>query len=71
METVPPLVVAVLSPGNRKPEIVHKIRACLESSVQEVVVIGRTGSIVFRRADGAHETSALGLRLALPSEFFP
>jgi Uma2 family endonuclease len=70
METVPPLVVEVLSPGNRKPEISHKIRAYLETGVEEVVVIGRTGSAVFHRADGPHETSTLGLRLALPAELF-
>lgn len=70
METVPPLVVEVLSPGNRKPEISHKIRAYLDTGVQEVVVIGRTGSVSFYRADGSHQGSAMGVSFTLPDELF-
>ncbi|MFP5406064.1 MAG: Uma2 family endonuclease, partial [Gammaproteobacteria bacterium] len=34
METVPPVVVEVLSPGNRKTEIAHKMQAYLQSGAQ-------------------------------------
>lgn len=70
MQTVPPLVVEVLSPGNRKAEIQHKTQAYLNSSVREVVIIARNGKVTYHRRDGAHTESALGLELKLPPDLF-
>ena len=66
----PELVVEVLSPGNRKPEMNHKIQGYLKSGVKEVVVIGLTGTIEYVRQDGIHPTSLFNLTLALPSQLF-
>ena len=46
----PEFVVEVLSPGNRQPEINHKIHAYLSSGIQEVLVVGLTGTLEFYRA---------------------
>ena len=70
MASVPPLVVEVLSPGNRKGEMAHKIRGYLQSGAQEVIVVALDGSVTFHRNDGAHPESAMGLSLALPAELF-
>lgn len=66
----PPLVVEVLSPGNRQPEMNHKIQGYLSSGVKEVIVIGLTGTIEYIREDGVHPTSLFNLTLALPSQLF-
>ena len=66
----PELVVEVLSPGNRKPEMNHKIQGYLSSGVKEVVVIGLTGTIEYIRQDGMHTTSMFNLTLSLPPQLF-
>jgi len=66
----PELVVEVLSPGNRKPEMQHKIQGYLGSGVKEVVVIGLTGTIEYIRPDGVHPKSIFKLNLSLPSQLF-
>ena len=66
----PDLVVEVLSPGNRKPEMDHKIHGYLHSGVKEVIVIGLTGSIDYIRPDGVHPTSIFTLTLVLPPQLF-
>jgi len=66
----PPLVVEVLSPGNRKKEINHKTQAYLASGVQEVILIGLTGIIEYVRQDGVHAMSMFNLHLELPSQHF-
>jgi len=66
----PELVVEVLSPGNRKPEMNHKIQGYLGSGVKEVIVIGLTGKIDYIRQDGVHPTSMFNLTLSLPSQLF-
>jgi Uma2 family endonuclease len=66
----PELVVEVLSPGNRKLEMNHKIEGYLSSGVKEVVVIGLTGTIEYVRQDGVHPTSMFNLILTLPSQLF-
>ncbi len=65
LEVMPPLMVEVLSPGNRKLQIAHKVHGYLQSGAKEVVVIGPDGSIDFHRADGAHPDSVFGLRLTV------
>ena len=64
------LVVEVLSPGNRKPEMDHKLHGYLHAGVKEVIVIGLTGTIEYVRLDGRHPTSAFPLNLALPAQLF-
>ena len=66
----PPLVVEVLSPGNRQPEMNHKIQGYLNSGIKEVVVIGLTGAIDYYHQDGVHTTSIFNLKLSLPSHLF-
>jgi Uma2 family endonuclease len=66
----PELVVEVLSPGNRQPEMNHKIQGYLQSGVQEVIVVGLTGTIEYIRQDGLHTTSMFNLKLSLPSQLF-
>jgi len=66
----PDLVVEVLSPGNRKPEMNHKIHGYLHSGVKEVVIVGLNGTIEFVRQDGVHPTSVFNLTLSLPSHLF-
>ncbi|WP_447971105.1 Uma2 family endonuclease [Nitrospira sp. M1] len=66
----PELAVEVLSPGNRKPEMNHKIQGYLQSGVQEVILIGLTGSIEYVRQDGVHSTSIFNVTLSLPSQLF-
>jgi Uma2 family endonuclease len=66
----PELVVEVLSPGNRKPEMNHKIQGYLQSGVQEVIVVGLTGGIEYIRQDGVHTTSIFNFTLSLPSQLF-
>lgn len=66
----PDLVVEVLSPGNRKPEMDHKIHGYLHSGVKEVIVIGLTGRIEYIHHDGVHPTSIFTLTLALPPQLF-
>ena len=66
----PELVVEVLSPGNRKPEMNHKIQGYLGSGVQEVIVVGLTGTLEYIRQDGVHATSMFNLTLAFPPQLF-
>jgi Uma2 family endonuclease len=66
----PEFVVEVLSPGNRQTEINHKIHAYLSSGIQEVLVVGLTGTLEFYRQDGVHPTSTLNITLTLPSHLF-
>jgi Uma2 family endonuclease len=70
LERCLPFVAEVLSPGNLPFEVNHKAKAYLAAGAQEVLVVGLKGQLSFRRADGAHATSALGLRLELPSDWF-
>ncbi len=67
----PELVVEVLSPGNRETEINHKTQAYLASGIQEVIIVGLTGSIEYVRQDGIHSTSIFNLALTLPAQLFP
>ncbi len=64
------LVVEVLSPGNRKGEMDHKIHGYLHSGVQEVIVVGLTGTIEYVRLDARHTTSVFPLTLDLPAQLF-
>ena len=66
----PELVVEVLSPGNRQPEMNHKIQGYLGSGVKEVMVIGLTGSIEYYRQDGVHTNSSFNVILSLPQHLF-
>lgn len=66
----PELVVEVLSPGNRTPEMQHKIQGYLQSGVKEVIVVGLTGTIEYIRQDGVQPTSQFTLTLALPAQLF-
>ena len=66
----PELVVEVLSPGNRQAEINHKIQAYLSSGIQEILMVGLTGTLEFYRQDGVHTTSARNITLTLPSYLF-
>ena len=66
----PDIVVEVLSPGNRQPEIHHKIQGYLSSGTKEVLVVGLDGTLGFYRQDGVHSTSALDVTLSLPSSLF-
>ena len=66
----PELVVEVLSPGNRTPEMQHKIQGYLQSGVQEVIVVGLTGTIEYIRHDGVQPTSIFKLTLTLPAQLF-
>lgn len=66
----PELVVEVLSPGNRQPEMNHKIQGYLGSGVKEVIVVGLTGTIEYYRQDGVHATSIFSLTLALSAQLF-
>jgi Uma2 family endonuclease len=66
----PELVVEVLSPGNRTPEMNHKIQGYLNSGVQEVIIVGLTGKIDYIRQDGVHTTSMFTLTLSLPPQLF-
>ncbi len=70
LETAPPLVVEVLSPGNRVAEISYKVRAYLEFGVEEAIVVKRDGKIVYHRQDGQHSRSDLKVQLNLPAELF-
>ena len=66
----PDIVVEVLSPGNRKPEMDHKILGYLQSGVKEVIVVGLTGTIDYVRQDGRHASSTFPLQLSLPTRLF-
>lgn len=66
----PDLVVEVLSPGNRKPEMNHKIQGYLNSGVQEVLIVTVQGSLEYYRKDGIHSSSKFNLTLSLPSKLF-
>ena len=66
----PDLVVEVLSPGNRRAEIAHKVRAYLASGITEVIVVALDGGIAFHRADGVHAQSAFSVKLDLPGALF-
>jgi Uma2 family endonuclease len=70
LERCPPLVVEVLSPGNRPFEVNHKTKAYLTAGAEEVVVVTTKGRVSYRRADGVHSTSALGVVLNLAPELF-
>lgn len=70
MSVVPPLVVEVLSPANRKAEIANKIAAYLQSGAEEVIVVGLNGKVSFHREDGPHTESTMGVTLTLPAELF-
>jgi Uma2 family endonuclease len=66
----PELVVEVLSPGNRTHKMNHKIQGYLQSGVQEVIVVGLTGTIEYIRQDGVHSTSMFKLNLTLSAQLF-
>jgi Uma2 family endonuclease len=66
----PELVVEVLSPGNRRGEVAHKVRAYLDAGIAEVIVVALDGTVNFHHADGPHTASTLGVVLDLPAELF-
>ncbi len=66
----PDLVVEVLSPGNRKPEMDHKIHGYRQSGVKEVIIVGLTGTVEYIHPDGRHTTSIFPLHLSLPAYLF-
>ncbi|GJL55322.1 MAG: hypothetical protein NPIRA02_24540 [Nitrospirales bacterium] len=66
----PELVVEVLSPGNRKAEINHKIQGYLHSGIKEVIVIGLTGTIEYFRTEGVQSSSTFNITLSLPPQLF-
>ena len=66
----PELVVEVLSPGNRKTEVQHKVDAYLEAGVREVLVVGVKGTLDFHRTGGVHRASAFALSLLLAPHLF-
>jgi len=66
----PELVVEVLSPGNRTPEMQHKIQGYLQSGVKEVIVVELIGTIEYIRQDGMQPTSIFNLTLTLPPQLF-
>ena len=66
----PDLVVEVLSPGNRQTEINHKIQAYLSSDIQEVIIVGLNGTIMFHHTTGIHPTSTFEITLTLPAHLF-
>ena len=66
----PDLVVEVLSPANRHPEMTHKIQGYLSSGGQEVIVVGLAGTIEYIRQGGVHAISMFNLKLSLPSQLF-
>ncbi|MCW7537950.1 Uma2 family endonuclease [Aquabacterium sp. A7-Y] len=66
----PDLVVEVLSPGNRKTEVEHKVQAYLASGIREVIVIGLLGELDFHSCDGCRAASAFGVTLTLAPEWF-
>ena len=66
----PDLVVEVLSPGNRRAEMAHKLAAYLASGIGEVIVVALDGTLSFHRADGVHAQSAFGVVLDLPVDLF-
>ena len=67
----PELVVEVLSPGNRRAEIRHKIGAYLASGVREVVIVDTKGNIAFHHPGEAPAAASIfGLMLDLPGEYF-
>ena len=66
----PEVLVEVLSPGNRRVEIDHKVRAFLASGTKEVIIVGLDGGIAFHRSDGMHRQSARGIVLSLPAALF-
>lgn len=70
MAVVPPLVVEVLSPGNRNGEMAHKIRGYLGSGAEEVIVVGLDGKITFHTKGGVSDESATGVTLDLPRQLF-
>ena len=66
----PELVVEVLSPGNHRAEMAHKIQAYLDSGISEVLVVALDGGIAFHRADGVHTRSAFAVKLDLFGALF-
>lgn len=70
MLRVPPLVVEVLSTGNRKGEMAHKIAGYLGSGAQEVIVVALDGKVTFHTKGGISDQSAMGVRLDLPRQLF-
>lgn len=70
MTTPPPVVVEVLSPGDRTTEIAHKVALYLGFGVREVIVLDLAGQVAYHRPDGAHEASAMGADLTPPKELF-
>ncbi len=66
----PDLVVEVLSPGNRRTEINHKIQAYLSSGIQEVIIVGLDGAITYYHTNGIQTTSTFEVTLALPAHLF-
>ncbi len=70
MSTCPPLVVEVLSPGNRHKAIGQKIGAYLAAGATEVVLIDLNGAVYYHRQDGEFAASSFKLRLEPPAELF-
>ena len=66
----PDLVIEVLSPGNRRAEMAHKVLAYLNSGITEVIVMALDGTIAFHRADGVRAQSAFAIKLDLPAALF-
>ena len=70
LQIVPDVCVEVLSPSNTREEIAMKVGAYLRGGAREVIVVDLKGEVEYFGSEGKRETSALGIRLALPSEMF-
>jgi Uma2 family endonuclease len=70
LRAAPPLLVEVLSPGNRPAEVARKVSAYLAAGSHEVIVIALDGTVVHHRADGPHAASGMGAALTLPADLF-
>jgi Uma2 family endonuclease len=70
LEFCPSLLVTVLSPATRSVEVNHRCNAYLSAGAREVIIISPTGAVSYRRADGSHTTSDLGVTLNLDEALF-
>lgn len=71
MRAMPPLVIEVASPDDRRKELDAKVRAYIDSSVEEVILVEVSGRIRFFTREGEQAASRFGLQLKLPPETYP
>jgi Uma2 family endonuclease len=67
---VPDVCVEVLSPSNTREEISMKVAAYLRGGAREVLVVELSGAVSIFGPEGARQTSALGIKLALSPQLF-